>query len=439
MKGNSAQDSAQRKIALAAANSTYNPGPIPNHNHDGSNSNFLPLANIRGYFPQVTSIPTDPPGMFGQSIALNTTTGTLYYFDTTNSVWRAIGPVNPSFYGDGSDGALAISSGTTTIDLGNAELVIKNYTSISVTGTGKIGFINPNTNGTKIVIRSQGNITISSTQPGIDASGMGGAGGTGGTKGTSPTSGASGSVGSFIITGAAEGVGGLAASNGAASPPVLGDTGLYKLSADQTYAIFLACGSGGGGGGAGGSTVHGLGGNGGKGGRGGGALLITCGGNLNFTGSISVNGTTGVQGDDASNIGGGGGGGGGGAAGMCVVMYNTLTSSSGTITVAGGAGDNGGAGLTANQSGVGGSGTGGGGGSGASRVQAGGAGGNPAVSVNLNGSPGSAGGLGAGGGGGGGGTGTDSAGSHSSNGGAGGSAGTTAADALVVENQEFPG
>src|SRR5262249_4478364 len=37
------------------------------------------------------------------------------------------------FGGTGADGALSISSGTTTINLGNAAVVVKNYTSISIT------------------------------------------------------------------------------------------------------------------------------------------------------------------------------------------------------------------------------------------------------------------------------------------------------------------
>src|ERR1035437_3459937 len=51
------------------------------------------------------------------------------------------------FGGTGADGALAISSGTTTIDCANAAKVIKNYSSISITGTGTLAFSNPNTNG----------------------------------------------------------------------------------------------------------------------------------------------------------------------------------------------------------------------------------------------------------------------------------------------------
>ena len=69
-----------------------------------------------------------------------------------------------SFGGDGSDGALAISSGTTTLDCANKKVFIKNYSSISITGTtGKLAFSNPHTSGTIIILRSQGNVTLTST------------------------------------------------------------------------------------------------------------------------------------------------------------------------------------------------------------------------------------------------------------------------------------
>jgi hypothetical protein len=87
------------------------------------------------------------------------------------------------FGGTGADGAL---SGTTSIDLGAAQVVVKNYTSISLTGTQALTFTNPHANGTIIILKSQGNVTItSSAAAAIDASGMGAIGATvrGGTSG----------------------------------------------------------------------------------------------------------------------------------------------------------------------------------------------------------------------------------------------------------------
>ena len=100
------------------------------------------------------------------------------------------------FGGTGADGALSISSGTTTIDLGGASVVTKNYTSISITGTGKLAFSNPNANGTTIILKSQGNVTLtSSTAPMIDVSGLGGAGGASVSAGSLSVNGNTGNSG----------------------------------------------------------------------------------------------------------------------------------------------------------------------------------------------------------------------------------------------------
>src|SRR3990167_8668932 len=86
------------------------------------------------------------------------------------------------FGGDGADGALSITSGTTTLDCANAQVFIKNYTSIAITGTGKLAFSNPHANGTIIILKSQGAVTLtSSTAPHLDVSAMGAAGATSGT------------------------------------------------------------------------------------------------------------------------------------------------------------------------------------------------------------------------------------------------------------------
>ncbi|MBI3887537.1 hypothetical protein HY310_00525, partial [Candidatus Microgenomates bacterium] len=80
------------------------------------------------------------------------------------------------FGGTGANGALVITSGTTTINLGGLAVFTKNYTSISITGTGKLAFSNPHTNGTIIILKSQGNVVLTSSDAAmIDASGMGAA------------------------------------------------------------------------------------------------------------------------------------------------------------------------------------------------------------------------------------------------------------------------
>lgn len=273
--------------------------------------------------------------------------------------------IKGSFGGDGTDGALSISSGTTTIDCANAAVVTKNYTSISITGTGSLAFSNPHSGGTIIILKCQGNVTItSSATPNIDLRGMGGAGGAGGTGGASSTDGFDGTDANDIVDGSphfgAKGLKGddTTPTNGGA---VYTSLGVYLNSANKLYrkSIIMSAGTGGGGGGAASSFMGS--GAGGAGGRGGGGLIIECVGSLNFTGTIDSSGSNGVAGATGTNngLGGtsaGGGGGGGGAAGNVIILYNSLTSNSGTIIKSGG---NGGAGGDAGTSGIGGQGGGG--------------------------------------------------------------------------------
>ena len=320
------------------------------------------------------------------------------------------------FGGDGSNGALAVSSGTTQIDCGGAAVYERNYTSISITGTGKVEFINPHANGTVVILRSQGNVVItSSATPAIDLRGMGAAGAAQNTA-------QNGSKANGILF-SADAPGGVygnqpGSGNGGAGGGAISNPEFYTSTADklQRKAIFIIPGSGGGGG-APGFNV-----NGGDGGRGGGALLIECAGALNFTGTIN---TSGSNGQDGANAGArsGGGGGGGGSAGMCVILYNTLTANTGTITSAGGNGGEGGdeAGFATNATG------GGGGGGAGSPGFAGGSGGNTEAGG------GNGGGAGAGGGGGGGGSSNGSA----ANGGGPGGTGGASMGGVVAKNMWF--
>lgn len=317
--------------------------------------------------------------------------------------------------GTGSDGALAVSSGTTTINLGGASVVEKNYTSISITGTGVVNFSNPAAGGTIIILKSQNGVTLtSSATPMLDVSGMGAASGTLGYQIVDDSA--------HAVAGSAGGAGG--GGNGGSAGAALLLQRIYTILAtdyQSRKSIMLACGSGGGPGGNGFSGTAG-----GAGGRGGGCLIIECAGAWNFTttGGISISGLNGANGtSDASNTGGGGGG--GGAPGMLHVLYDVLIANTGTVTATGGTGGtggNGGGNVNANG--------GGGGGSGAGQLAAGGAGGNGGSSNGSNGSAGTAGGAGGGGGGGGG---------HNppaSTGGTGG-AGTTTTSVVIAQNTEF--
>ena len=352
-----------------------------------------------------------------------------------------------TFGGDGSDGSLSVSSGTTTLDLTNQKVAVFNYSSISITGTGKVAFSNPHATGSVIILKSVGDVTItSSSTSAIDTRAMGAPGGAGGaangngSNGTAP-------VGLWAptfdfgdgATTAAVGVGGAASAAADLDVWTTGSGNEFKMS---RRAVFLCPGAGGGGGagGSGSTTVQGAG---ADGGAGGGALLIECAGALNFTtGSIDVSGETGdtaasTAGDGASSTAAGGGGGGGGS-GMCIILYNSLTANTGTIIAKGGAGGAGG-----NTTGTGTnngdpvSGAGGGGGAGY-----GGAGGDGAASVNpgasnSNGNAGTASAVVGSGAGGGSGGAADANGSHATTGGAGGAAFGTSLTSFVLKNTFF--
>jgi len=251
------------------------------------------------------------------------------------------------FGGDGSDGVLAISSGTTDIDLGAEQIVIKNYISMSITGTGKLTFSNPHTNGTIIILKSQGDVTLTSSQtPMIDATGMG--------------------AGLVLPTGLIDTVNddpratvgqtsawGGGGTGGRAVPYAVGVTGgsqivnVVTLYTDTEYKLAsyqrnLVCGTGGGNGGdgCGPDSLS----NGGVGGKGGPVLIIECHGAWNFTttGGISVDGADGGDATAGDPRDGGGGGAGGGAGGSFLGLYNVLTANTGSVTYSGGDGGDGG-------------------------------------------------------------------------------------------------
>lgn len=279
--------------------------------------------------------------------------------------------INPSsissivkFGGTGADGALTSTSSPTNIDLGSAALVVKNYSSISITSTGQVTFTNPHANGTTIILKCSGSCTITtSTSPAIDASGMGASGGGGG--GASTNVGSGGGGGASIITNGTTGVAGSGGSNSVAgnkgigiysctggtatsgATPGAGGTAYnvdYSLSTSRYGKFFVLVPGAGGSGGGGGQTSS----TGGTGGRGGAALYLEVAGSYNVTGTISVAGK--IGGTETGSFSGGGGGGGGGT---LVVIYGTLTTDSGTYTVSGGAGRNATSGANGGAGGIG--------------------------------------------------------------------------------------
>ncbi len=262
------------------------------------------------------------------------------------SALSRFGQTTGTFGGNGSDGDLIISSGTTTIDLGGLKYFLKNYSAISITGTGKLAFSNPHANGTKIVLKSTGDVVLtSSTAPMIDVSGMGaiyGGAVSGISNGVDGTNGfglfeVANQYGRKGLSGNEQGgVGGVAISIKDYFATVDNSALVAKIA-----ALWTGAGGGSGGSGTGGTS--------GVGGRGGGALYIECGGYLNFPTAlgISVSGTDGTAGAVMA------GGGGGGACGSCIILYNNSTAATGTVKATGG---NGGAGYGADNSASGGGG-----------------------------------------------------------------------------------
>lgn len=243
------------------------------------------------------------------------------------------------FNGTGADGALSISTGTTTLDLGGSAVFTKNYTSISITGTASLAFTNPHPNGTVIILKSQGDVTItSSATAAIDTRGMGASGGNVPTGILAYTNNPSGVSAGFGGTGGTPG-------------PQYDFPSQYLTSSSQLYRKTTPVVAGAGGGAGGGADVGS-----GSGGAGGGALLIQVGGALNFTGTINASGNPGGVGSNNA-AGRSGAGGGGGSAATVAILANSITANSGTITASGGVGGNSGTG----SAGTGSSGKGGGG------------------------------------------------------------------------------
>lgn len=310
--------------------------------------------------PPTTNVTLDATGALPAVSAANLTNFTF-------SSW--------TFGGDGSDGALDTSGAPVAINLGGARFVVKNYTTINV-ATNNLTFTNPHANGTVIVLKATGNVTISSTINTQSAGAAGGAGGTGGaTNGTDGTPASNfatyTSDGTVIngVKGVNNGAGGVGGKKG-------GSTYFTPMNAS------LQPGSGGGGGGSGTNAASA----GGAGGDGAGALYIECGGALNFTGTITASGKDGGAGTYGGTQNGGGGGGGGGGASV-LILWNTLTAKSGTISITGGTGGDGGSGNGTNSGGSGGGGAG-------TPISAGGAGGAASTGDAVAGSAASVGGAG---------------------------------------------
>lgn len=361
--------------------------------------------------------------------------------------------------GTGADGAINVTSGTTTT---NPTYGVLNYTSINVSAgaTWKFG---ANFQNKVVYIRVTGDVTIAGT---LDLDGLGGAGGDGGAGGSgggNGSDGVDGTISTDILASTTQqgtkGLGGVATATGTGGAGGNGGTEglivpvqyLYITPKKGFFAVTPGSGAGGGAGGgaegvggtqgtagvggstsatptAGGAATGAAnaspGGGGGGGGAGGGALVMLIGGNLTISGTIRARGQGGANGGNSavatsgsSGGGGGGGAGGGGAGGSFLILYRGTFTDTGTYQVTGGTSGTGGTGANglgaAYAAGGGGGGGGANGGAGGNAGTLGGAGGGgggaTAGGFNAAGAAGTTGTGGGGGGGAGGGGGTGGA------------------------------
>jgi len=282
-------------------------------------------------------------------------------------------------FGDASDGALAVTSGTTTINT-----PVKHYSSISVSNGATLTF---STYG-KFIIYCQGDMTINGTitlsaQVGsipttLDASAAtAGSVTTKGNGGASKTknvmvylppmqnkfpaegsAAAAGAAGIDSLTPGAAGAGkgiivyffvGGTVTYGAAA--VVNGNGAAGTAGANANGSTTYAGAGGGGGGCGGAIVSFVKGN----------ITVTAGASINLSGGAGGNGGTGAYYPGSKDSGGGGGGGasyagnggdggngasgatvsggggGGGAGGLWIALCGGTYTNSGTISVAAGA------------------------------------------------------------------------------------------------------
>ncbi len=275
--------------------------------------------------------------------------------------------------GDGSDGNLSITSGTTNINLNQ----IYEYKTIDIGASGTLS--TASSNGL-MWIKCKGDCNIAGT---INLQGKGGPGGAQNTSGAGdPGSngyntssfdasnhfGGAGQAGSEDSSGGGGGGSISAGTGGAASSSASGSSGGTALTASKfeqyamalNRALYIAAGSGGGSGGVG-SDGAGADGFAGAGGAGGGAIIIEVWGKLTISGTINC---AGANGSNASAPSGGGnyalGGGGGGGGGLILIIYYDDFSDTGTYNVAAGSGGTSvanGAGRTSSSGGVGGAGS----------------------------------------------------------------------------------
>lgn len=298
---------------------------------------------------------------------------------TSGYLAPAQGGAGVPFYGDGSDGNVTISGGTTL----QRDMY---YNNLTVTGASNTIAVN----GYRIFVSGTlditGAVTSSIIRTGLNggaasgATGGTGAGGSGGNSGGGAGAGGIGATGT-TGTGAAGtataastttlgGTGGTSGAGGGLAS--VGTAGVASGAASANRMAFIDCnllrGASlytGGGSASGGSAGTGNGasaGGGGGGGASGGGIVAIFANIIKRDGTTAANaiGATGATGGAGGNaVAGGGGGGGGGSGGGCIyIVYNSLQGSTGTniLRASGGAGGLGGTATTGYFGGTGGSG-----------------------------------------------------------------------------------
>lgn len=318
-------------------------------------------------------------------VGVETDTGQIKFGDGATA-WNSLaytsttGPAQTIAYrsfGDGSDGSVTVSSGTTTL---SKDMY---YNNLTLNGTGVI-----NTNGYKIFVKN--NLDITAAQAGaIQWNGNAGGNASGATGGSAPAAQAGGSLGAILQGGAgATGTtnggnagtggtgtnanGGISGAGGNGGNGTSGNGGNGAGAKTPTVNIpfsrfattFLegvtAISGGASGSGAGSGSGDGTnnGGGGGAGGNGGGIITIYAGSIIKSSstpaGVIQANGGMGGSGGNSSTgVSGGGAGGGGGGGGWVYIAYNRVygPSISALIQANGGNGGQGGSGTGAGSSG----------------------------------------------------------------------------------------
>ncbi|WP_156454030.1 hypothetical protein [Methylobacterium sp. CCH5-D2] len=274
--------------------------------------------------------------------------------------------IDLAWFGDGSDGDLTASSGTTTltrdtyynnvtlsgsaiIDTAGHRLFVKGTLDISGLTSGYIGRPTPS---------ATSQTGASALASGSLGGGVAGATGAPGSPATNTGSqGSAATAGTVVAGGTGTGTGGAGGSSGFAGGSARAGTLATSLFRPRRAAAdpLSAAGpvTGGGAGGAGGGSGGGDGGtNGGGAGGGGGAsggIVFVFARTINRGAStaaaaIRARGGNGANGTSVPNAAGGGGGGAGGAGGWLQVVYRFLTGAAATncLDVSGGSGGSGG-------------------------------------------------------------------------------------------------